>query len=743
MDDIMQENSILFTTNPLRDALAAMFDQGQAALFIKELGLTDVVFQRFPVRERDSSSFAQSQMGTLDQCLRWVKISNIDQLATVAIMTNPSRGPKQSDVQEVRNVFADDDVQRNEYRIDWALPPHIIIETSPGKFHYFWGTESGCITPKELGKLQGMIAIQYGTDKSLSDYAKKARLPGTVHLKGEPFTTRIVAVNRHPRFNREQLEEAFGNFNSPTTPKTRQGIVCTAVFSNGPIQEGSRNTTLFKIGASAVGQGIVQEDVTALLHKENMARCNPPLDEAEVDSIISSVCQYPPNPKRYPLTDAGNSERFAAMMANKLCFNYTSNQWNSFSHGIWRPDMNGTVDRSAVEVVRSIIKEAAEIDDEKVRNAMLSWAKKSESLKARRAMIEGAKALLAVDHSLFDSDRWKINLNNGYLDLRTGNLLAHNPTHYVTKIAGCGYNPTAKASIWERFIGDLTCGDPELADYLQKQIGRYLTGDISEQTLLFLFGRGANGKSVLATVLTKLLGNYAVTMRPDFLLDSAKNAELEALELRGARLAICHELPENGKLAENRLKTLTGGDLIKGRGLYQNFQTFEPTAKYLLLGNHKPYVPSGGDAIWRRLRLFPCDFIATPETIDPKLTEKLIAELSGILNWALAGLQRWLTEGETLPSRMIEELKDYREAEDGLGAFLAETCDFNNNFTVDKSELYGVYKDWANEAGEFVLSQKALTKKLSERGIRSSRNAAARQYVGIGLKCPPRGGIFA
>jgi putative DNA primase/helicase len=726
---IIPEND---STSLSRSDLESLFNEQEIERFVDALGLdrSNLTFQRFPTKNQ-SSGWAEARTGSLDELMPWIKNSNLDQRATVSIMLNPCTGPKQADVTWVQVVFVDDDTPRDSYRTDWPLEPHMITETSPGKFHYFWLFEPGYITPKELGKLQGRIAAQYGTDTSLSDFSKKARLAGTVHLKGPPFTTRIVKVNKHPRYTREQLIEAFGDFtNAPAKPRAKLSVTTDGKL----IHEVGRNDTLFRWVACAARQrGAGPEEIMALLLETNH-RNDPPLSTEELNAIRNQAEKYPAGSTHYPLTDAGNSERYAAAAHGKLCHDYTTKTFMTYHGGIWQSDAMGAAERLAVEVARDILREAADIEDENVRNAMIRWAKKSESLKVRKAMIEGARYLLAVDNSLFDADPLMLNLQNGCLNLESGEFLPHQPDQYCTKQAGCSYDPGAHAPRWSTFINEFTCNDPELADCLQKLFGRCLTGDVSEQTINLFYGSGANGKSVLMEVITSLLGSYAVSLRPDFLLDSSKNHELEALELRGARLAICHELPENGRLAENRVKSLTGGDPVKARGLYQNFQVFNPTAKFILLSNHRPYITSGSHAIWRRLRLVPCDYRAEPGTADPKLADKLAAELPGILNWALAGLRKWQQEGEVLPERMKQELQEYQEAEDSLGIFLSETCNYHNTFSVDKSELYRLYRAWATDAGEFVLSHKALTKKLSERGIKERRTAQARQYIGIGLK---------
>lgn len=725
---IIPEND---SATPSRADLEAFFNKAEIFKFVKALGLdpSNVTLQRFQTTDQFPCR-PENRTGSLTELIPWIKTSNLDQRGTVSIMVNHCTGPKQADVTQVQVIFADDDTKRDSYRKDWPLSPHVITETSPGKFHYFWLIVPGCISPKELGKLQRLIAEQHGTDPSLSDYAKKARQPGTVHLKGKPFTTRIVKVRDQLRYTREQLIEAFGDFvNAPAKPKAER----REMVGGGVILDGKRNDTLFAIASAARGRGAEQDEILALLQEEN-SRCEFPCSLEELHRIAKSASRYEPNPVHHSLTDAGNSERYAEAARGKLHFDYTTRAWIVYSGGVWRPDTTGEAERLAVEVTRSILRGAADIGDEKIQEAAIRWAKKSASLKARKAMIEGARHLLAVDNAVFDADPMKLNLQNGCLDLESGKFLPHQPDQHCTKQAGCGYDPEGHAPRWEKFIDDFTCGDAGIAEYLQKLVGRCLTGDISEQTINLFYGSGANGKSVLIETVCQLLGDYAVSLNPDFLLVSSKNPELEALALRGARLAVCHELPENGRLAENRVKLLTGGDPVKARGLYQNFQVFKPTAKFLLLSNHKPYITSGSHAIWRRLRLVPCDYRAEPGTADPRLTDKLSAELPGILNWALTGLRKWQQEGAALPERMEQELKEYQEAEDSLGLFLDETCNHHNTLSVEKAELYKLYQAWAKEAGEFDISHKAFTKKLSERGIRDRRTAHSRFYVGIGLK---------
>lgn len=299
------------------------------------------------------------------------------------------------------------------------------------------------------------------------------------------------------------------------------------------------------------------------------------------------------------------------------------------------------------------------------------------------------------------------------------------------KKAGVAFDKSAKAPQFEKFINEFCSGDAELVGFIREWMGRCLTGETSVHAVLLLFGNGRNGKTVLARVLQSLLGSYAVTLSGDFLMQSAKHSEQEMLDLRGARVAIANELPE-GTFAEGRLKTISGGDILKGKAVYQKHQSFVNTAKLILLGNHKPTVRNGGDAIWARLEPFPCDF--RPETPDPNLETKLLDELPGILNWAIEGLVGFMQKGHKVPARIEEERRAYRETEDVLGAFIEDCCIIYNGASSPKSEVYSTYQRWAREGGFFEMSQIYLTKRLRERGITEVRKKSGRFYSGIDLK---------
>lgn len=168
---------------------------------------------------------------------------------------------------------------------------------------------------------------------------------------------------------------------------------------------------------------------------------------------------------------------------------------------------------------------------------------------------------------------------------------------------------------------------------MQKAVGYSLTGDVSEQVLLFLYGTGANGKSTLINAVMEAMGDYAMQAAPELLRVKQSAHPTELAELKGARFVASVEVEEGKYLAESLVKQMTGGNRIKARFMRADFFEFAPTHKVFLAANHKPDVRGTDIGIWHRIKMVPWDVTIPKEERDPALPAKLRAELPGILRW--------------------------------------------------------------------------------------------------------------
>ena len=265
----------------------------------------------------------------------------------------------------------------------------------------------------------------------------------------------------------------------------------------------------------------------------------------------------------------------------------------------------------------------------------------------------------------WDADPWLLNTPDYVIDLRTGVQRTHSPEDYITRLAAV--SPGGECPTWHAFLDRVTAGDKELQSFLQRVAGYSLTGITTEHALFFLYGKGANGKSVFVNTIAGILADYHKTAPIEtFTAAHGDRHPTDLAMLRGARAVTATETEEGRKWAESRIKALTGGDRISARFMRQDFFEYTPQFKLIIAGNHKPGLRSVDEAIRRRFNLVPFTVTIPPDERDPKLTEKLKAEWPGILQWMVEGCLEWQRIGLAPPKVVAEATAAYLEAEDAV-----------------------------------------------------------------------------
>ncbi|ARK50054.1 phage/plasmid primase, P4 family [Burkholderia pseudomallei] len=338
----------------------------------------------------------------------------------------------------------------------------------------------------------------------------------------------------------------------------------------------------------------------------------------------------------------------------------------------------------------------------------------------------------------WDADRLALNTPGGVIDLRTGRLRPNERADRMTKLATA--TPRGDCPRWLTFLDDVTGGDTGLQSYLQRVAGYALTGSTEEHATFFLYGTGANGKSVFLNTLATILGDYAGNAPMDMFMDTRSDRHpTDLASLRGARFVSAIETEQGRRWAESRLKSLTGGDPISARFMHQDFFLYLPQFKLFIAGNHKPSIRNIDEAMRRRIHLIPFTVTIPPERRDPHLQQKLLAERDGILAWAVDGCLEWQQRGGLdRPQQVVDATNEYFEAEDALGRWIDECCVLLASAKSLTSELFSDWKQWAETSGEYVGSQRRFSDLLITRGLDKWRNGMGlRGFQGIGLKAPP------
>ena len=343
----------------------------------------------------------------------------------------------------------------------------------------------------------------------------------------------------------------------------------------------------------------------------------------------------------------------------------------------------------------------------------------------------------------WDANPWLLNTPGGVVNLKNGVLSQHDRQDRLTKITTA--TPSGDCPTWRQFLNEVTGGDRTLQAYLARMAGYALTGSTREHALFFLYGTGANGKSVFVNTLATILGDYATNAPMDTFMETrADRHPTDMASLRGARFVAAIETEQGRRWAESKVKSLTGGDKISARFMRQDFFEFMPQFKLIVAGNHKPAIRNIDEAMKRRLHLIPFTITVPPERRDKHLQQKLLAERDGILAWAVQGCLEWQSLGRLDPPQQVLDATDeYFEEEDAIGEFLDEDC---QQSAVAREAISAIYQRWRERAerrGEYVGTSRWLTQQLINRGFARTRlHGGAKALSGLSLKPRDPGGYM-
>lgn len=439
------------------------------------------------------------------------------------------------------------------------------------------------------------------------------------------------------------------------------------------------------------------------------------------------------NPGR--TTHQGNAERLVERFGSNLHF-VKEWGWLAWNGQKWLMD-RGEEEKLYKKIVKGIFLEAAQEQDSNRREALWKWAKLSESQNVMAGTLRMAQSEPGIRAFTgdFDKNSWLLNLQNGTVELRTGQLLPHTREHLITKQVPITHKPKAICPTFQAYLQRIFEGDQTMIEFIQRAVGYSLTANTREHCIFILYGTGRNGKSTLINVLNSLLGEFAKSVEPEVLTIRQRNQAntlLEIADLAGARLVTAVETEDNKRLAEAKIKQMSGGDWMKGRFLYKEPFDFLPVWKLWYATNHKPTIRGTDEGIWSRIRLIPFEVFIPQKERDLDLGEKLQAELSGILNWAIEGCLKWQKEGLQPPKKVEQATAEYRAEQDIFSEFVSECCMIGPRATATAKDLYDVYCSWCDESGLPKEKQHQFGRRLAEKGF-EKRKKGRIYWKGLGI----------
>lgn len=713
--------------------------------FLSVIFTPEDVIEFRPIKSRDS---------------RWGRLADLPEIVPSLVAlneagkqiyfgANPRKangGSKAKDVRLARCLFADfDDGATYEdamRRIKIAgLPLPTVVVRTGGGIHCWWLLAEPATNLEEWkSRMKAMIA-SLGSDKTVHDSPRIMRLPGFVNHKypDKPLAEILEIDPKRVYSWDEMVPRDIAN-------RSREFLHHATLLPGC-----QRRETVFTVACDLQARGWQLSDAETAIMDVAPSLGLPAEDVADLRRQIGNAFSEPRTPlggkastassgaavqKSLPAgaadvrtqetrTDAGLSKRLCYEGLDRFRWVADRKIWVRWDGRRWVDDPDGGEPRRVAKKI------AAELWNEAGANASMTVIKFCRDAASRRG-IDAAAALaksepgIEVTSDVFDTCPYEVNGQNGVLDLRTMSLRPHDPAARMTKLAPVAFDAAAECPRWQRFISEVMLGDEQMVGYLQRSFGLALSGDVSEQVCWCHWGEGSNGKSLLFSVLSKILGDYAAPIPADILVTTAgeRDREKSVARLVGHRLCYAQEPDDGGKLAEGSLKAITGGDQLTARVEYERARKVSPTWHVHVCMNRLPQVRGTDYGLWRRLHVVRWGRIFSPEEQRPRaeIEGELLAEAPGIFRWLCEGFADWKQGGLRPPPSVTEWTERFRQFSDSVSRWLAsdevEREDYAETSAMD---LYEAYTRFCDEEGCAAVSQTMFGRNLESRGITKSR----------------------
>jgi putative DNA primase/helicase len=437
--------------------------------------------------------------------------------------------------------------------------------------------------------------------------------------------------------------------------------------------------------------------------------------------------------------DIRNARHFAAMFGGRMLYIHGHNEWLHWSGNRWVLCDQGQEIEAAKQVAQAMMADAAAslAVDQYRGKGHVREAIAAHNLPRLKAALELARSEpgMSTGPAELDANPMLLGVGNGVIDLKSGTLIANRPEMLITRHCAADYDPAAACPRWLQFLDEVFAGDQATVNAVQLSLGYTITGLNTEEIIVFCTGFGANGKSIYANIVNRIIGGYS-KVAPHTLLaarrrdDHGPRGDIAMLE--GARLVSVNELPAGMQLDEQAVKALAGREPISARELYEAFRTFDPQFTVWVRTNHRPIIKGDDDGIWRRIVVLPFRQKFEGPNCDKNLEAKLWAERDGILRWMVEGAGKYLASGNLSLSPMIlAEQRQYRRDSDLLGEFLADCTVADPASRVLDQELFARWRHWCDTNGHKACTKRTFTVRLDERGFPIRPSNGKKFYTGL------------
>ncbi len=584
-------------------------------------------------------------------------------------------GRKEENVIKVRAFYLDLDGSPLEPVLEWQLSPHIITETSPGRYQCFWLVSDCPVDKKIFCGIQIALCSRFNGDPAITkDLCRVMRVPGFIHQKNDPFLSRIIKLTDAPQYRIEDILNALGL----DLERAQNGSIDNSVLNkadNG--QELHRNVTLTSMAGRLRRQGFDQQGIKETIGSQNEKKYDPPLPQEEVETISKSIGKKPSGKRK----DFLPMPFVETILARNHVISYSGDiyTYREGCYFLW----------TEAEVQKYVL----DLSGDKLRPRQLE---------------EIFKLLTIKCHVIPDDVNPPnlLNLRNGVLDPYTGTLYDHCPEQHFTVQIDAKWNEEKECPEFKRLLNRVL-PDEDQQLLLSQIFGICLTTDARFQKGFMLIGNGANGKSVIANILAAILGPNCTAISLGALSKSCFLAEL-----RNKTANITNEIDVNDFVQDSIVKQIISGDRVTADEKYKRPIKFNPTAKMVVTTNNYPKTYDKSYGYYRRWIILPFNVTIPEDEQDLSLSDRIISrELDGVLKWSVEGLQRLNDDGKfMIPEASKDALKDYEKEMNPVLIFFEDQVSriSSGNAKLYLNDLYVQYRIWCFHNGHRQMSRQKV-----------------------------------
>ena len=461
-------------------------------------------------------------------------------------------------------------------------------------------------------------------------------------------------------------------------------------------------------GSGTIDRAIANtgETISSLTVQKRVSEAidNEPLDKETIEFLL-----------RAGANDFGNAECVKLLHGNKIIYS-DIDKWMSYDNqaGYWSSEGGDIMANRAVSDTLRVRRQVAR----KAGNEVVEKAT-AHMNKNKNSIVSSFKDIAFVKQSQFVNDPNLLNTMSGVMDLRSGQLLTHDPSQYFTSCSPVLYDPKASDEMWLKFISESVGDYDEVKEWLQMSLGYSISGNTSEDCMWYKHGPPRSGKGTMDRVMISLLGKPMAKGVPfsTFTRNRGDGDQgFDIADLWNTRYVAASESNRGEKMNEGFIKMAMGGDEMMAARKGQQGRHFYPVWHVWTSSNHPARGDSDDDALWGRIRVvsFPKSNAANPDkSLRDEITRPSV--LSGVFNYLIKGFSMWheSPNGLVTPKSVSAKTAGQREEGDSVGEWIKDCCDTEESLVqsgkwnddsrdslfITNKDLLESYKEWCADEG--------------------------------------------